>query len=208
MAALNPQRLASTRLAPRFMEAFLVSTGVVALGEMGDKTQLLAMLLAARFRRPLPIVAGILVATLANHAAAGALGGWVATALGPDVLRWVIGLSFLAMAAWMMVPDQIDADASHGHSRFGVFGTTVVAFFLAEMGDKTQIATVALAARYPELVAVVAGTTLGMMISNVPAVYLGEAIAKKVSMKLVHGIAAVIFAALGVLTLLNVGKLF
>ncbi len=190
------------------MEALLISTGVVALGEMGDKTQLLAMLLAARFRRPLPIIAGILVATLANHAAAGALGGWVATVLGPDVLRWVIGLSFLAMAAWMLVPDEIDDDASHHHGRLGVFGTTVVAFFLAEMGDKTQIATVALAARYPELGAVVAGTTLGMMISNVPAVYLGEAIARKVSMKLVHGIAAAIFALLGALTLLNVGKLF
>jgi Ca2+/H+ antiporter, TMEM165/GDT1 family len=193
------------------MEAFLVSTGIVALGEMGDKTQLLAMLLAARFRKPWPIIAGILVATLANHAAAGAVGGWVASALGPGLLRWVIGLSFLAMAVWMLVPDDIDNDAANGHGPigvFGVFGTTVVAFFLAEMGDKTQIATVALAARYPDLVAVVAGTTLGMMISNVPAVYLGEAIAKRVSMKLVHGIAAALFAALGVLTLLNVGKLF
>ena len=190
------------------MEAFLISTGVVALGEMGDKTQLLAMLLAAKFRRPLPIVMGILVATLANHAAAGAVGGWVATALGPDVLRWVIGLSFLAMAAWMLVPDEVDTDAASSHSRFGVFGTTVVAFFLAEMGDKTQIATVALAARYPDLLAVVTGTTLGMMISNVPAVYLGDTIAKKVSMKLVHGIAALIFGVLGLLTLFNVGKLF
>ena len=190
------------------MEAFLVSTGIVALGEMGDKTQLLALLLAAKFRRPVPIVLGILVATLANHALAGVLGDWIARALGPDLLRWVIGVSFLAMAAWMLVPDQIDDDATHKHGRFGVFGTTVLAFFLAEMGDKTQIATVALAARYPELVAVVAGTTLGMMISNVPAVYLGDTIAKKVSMKLVHGIAAAIFAALGVLTLFNVGKLF
>lgn len=190
------------------MEAWLVSTGVVALGEMGDKTQLLAMLLAARFRRPLPIILGILVATLANHALAGALGGWVAQALGPDVLRWVIGLSFLAMAAWMLVPDKIDDEAAQVHGRLGVFGATVVTFFLAEMGDKTQIATVALAARYPDLVAVVAGTTLGMMISNVPAVFLGDTIAKKVSMKLVHGVAAALFAALGVLTLLNVGSLF
>ncbi len=190
------------------MEAFLISTGVVALGEMGDKTQLLAMLLAARFRKPLPIILGILVATLANHAMAGAVGGWVASALGPDVLRWVIGLSFLAMAGWMLVPDEIDEDEAHTASRYGVFGTTVVAFFLAEMGDKTQIATVALAARYPDLVAVVAGTTLGMMISNVPAVFLGDAIAKKLSMKLVHGVAALIFAALGVLTLFNVGQLF
>ncbi len=190
------------------MEAFLVSTGVVALGEMGDKTQLLAIVLAAMFRRPWPIVAGILVATLANHAAAGLLGGWVAQALGPDVLRWVIGLSFIAMAGWMLVPDKLDDDAGAANRRFGVFGTTVVAFFLAEMGDKTQIATVALAARYTDVVQVVLGTTFGMMLANVPAVFLGDRIAAKVSMKLVHGIAAVIFAVLGVLTLLNVGRLF
>jgi putative Ca2+/H+ antiporter (TMEM165/GDT1 family) len=189
------------------LEAFLVSTGIVALGEMGDKTQLLALLLAARFRRPVPIVLGILVATLVNHALAGAVGDWIARALGPDLLRWVIGGSFIAMAAWMLIPDKID-EAEGGHQRFGVFGTTVLAFFLAEMGDKTQIATVALAARYTDLVAVVAGTTLGMMIANVPAVLLGDVVAKKVSMTLVHGIAALIFAVLGVLTLLNVGKLF
>jgi putative Ca2+/H+ antiporter (TMEM165/GDT1 family) len=174
---------------------------------MGDKTQLLALLLAARFRRPVPIVLGILVATLVNHALAGAVGDWIARALGPDVLRWVIGGSFIAMAVWMLIPDKID-EAEGGHQRFGVFGTTVIAFFLAEMGDKTQIATVALAARYTDLVAVVAGTTLGMMIANVPAVLLGDVVAKKVSMTLVHGIAALIFAVLGVLTLLNVGKLF
>jgi putative Ca2+/H+ antiporter (TMEM165/GDT1 family) len=190
------------------VEAFLISTGVVALGEMGDKTQLLAMLLAARFRRPLPIVLGILVATLVNHALAGAVGAWVAAALGPDVLRWVIGLSFLAMAGWMFIPDQIDDDEPGVASRIGVFGTTTVAFFLAEMGDKTQIATVALAARYTDLVAVVAGTTLGMMLANVPAVFLGDAIARKVSMKLVHAVAAAIFALLGVLTLFNIGHLF
>lgn len=190
------------------LEAFLVSTGVVALGEMGDKTQLLAIVLAAMFRRPWPIVAGILVATLANHAVAGALGGWVAQALGPDILRWVIGLSFLAMAVWMLVPDKIDDDAAGGKQRFGVFGTTVIAFFLAEMGDKTQIATVALAARYADVVQVVLGTTLGMMLANVPAVFLGDKIALKVSMRLVHGIAAAIFAVLGALTLLNVGNLF
>ena len=189
------------------MEAFLVSTGIVALGEMGDKTQLLALLLAAKFRRPVPIVLGILVATLVNHALAGAVGDWIARALGPDVLRWVIGGSFIAMAVWMLIPDKID-EAEGGHQRFGVFGTTVIAFFLAEMGDKTQIATVALAARYTDLVSVVAGTTLGMMIANVPAVLLGDVVAKKVSMTLVHGIAALIFAVLGVLTLLNVGKLF
>jgi putative Ca2+/H+ antiporter (TMEM165/GDT1 family) len=190
------------------VEAFLVSTGVVALGEMGDKTQLLALLLAARFKRPLPIILGILVATLVNHAMAGAVGGWVAQALGPNLLRWVIGGSFLAMAVWMLIPDKIDDDEGTGIERFGVFGTTVVAFFLAEMGDKTQIATVALAARYTDLVSVVAGTTLGMMISNVPAVFLGDQVARRVSMKLVHAIAAAIFAVLGIMTLLNVGKLF
>jgi Ca2+/H+ antiporter, TMEM165/GDT1 family len=191
-----------------FLEAFLVSAGVVALGEMGDKTQLLAIVLAAAFRKPVPIMAGILVATLVNHGAAGAVGGWVAQALGPDLLRWVIGGSFLAMAGWMLVPDKIDDDAGGSRLRLGVFGTTVVSFFLAEMGDKTQIATVALAARYAEIVPVVLGTTLGMMLANVPAVYLGDRIAKKVSMRLVHGIAAVIFALLGVLTLFNVGRLF
>lgn len=190
------------------LEAFLVSTGVVALGEMGDKTQLLAIVLAATFRRPWPIVAGIFVATLANHAAAGALGGWFAHLMGPDVLRWVIGISFLAMAGWMLIPDKLDDAATGSLARFGVFGTTVIAFFLAEMGDKTQIATVALAARYPDVVQVVLGTTLGMMLANVPAVFLGDKIAKHVSMKLVHGIAAGIFCVLGVLTLLNVGSFF
>jgi putative Ca2+/H+ antiporter (TMEM165/GDT1 family) len=190
------------------LEAFFVSTGVVALGEMGDKTQLLAIVLAAMFRRPWPIVAGILVATLANHTAAGAAGGWVAQALGPDVLRWAIGLSFLAMALWMLIPDKVDDDATQGKQRFGVFGTTVIAFFLAEMGDKTQIATIALAARYTDVAQVVLGTTLGMMLANVPAAFLGDKIAQKVSMRLVHAIAAAIFAVLAVLTLLNVGRLF
>ncbi len=189
------------------MEAFLVSTGIVALSEIGDKTQLLALLLAARFRRPVPIILGILVSTLVNHALAGAVGEGIARALGPDLLRWVIGGSFLAMAAWMLVPDKID-EVEDGRQRFGVFGTTVIAFFLAEMGDKTQIATVALAARYTDLLAVVAGTTLGMMLANVPAVLLGDVVARKVSMRLVHAIAALIFAVLGVLTLLNVGRLF
>ena len=188
------------------MEAFLVSTGVVALGEMGDKTQLLAMLLAARFKRPLPIVLGILVATLLNHAAAGALGGWVAGWLGPDRLRWVIGVSFLAMAAWMLIPDRIDEE-QRAPGRLGVFGATAVAFFLAEMGDKTQIATVALAARYTGLAAVVLGTTLGMMLANVPAVLFGDRLARRLSLAWVHGIAAAVFATLGVLTLLGVGRL-
>ncbi|MFP5340831.1 MAG: TMEM165/GDT1 family protein, partial [Gammaproteobacteria bacterium] len=124
------------------MEAFLVSTGVVALGEMGDKTQLLAIVLAAAFRKPIPIILGILVATLVNHAAAGAVGGWVAQAMGPNILRWVIGVSFLAMAVWMLIPDKIEEDETDAKGlRLGVFGTTLVAFFLAEMGDKTQVGT-------------------------------------------------------------------
>lgn len=192
-------------------EAFLVSTGVVTLGEMGDKTQLLALLLTARFRKPAPILLGIFVATLANHAAAGALGAAVAAWLGPNVLRWIIGLGFLAMAAWMLIPDKLD-DAAGDEARtrrLGVFGTTVVTFFLAEMGDKTQIATVALAARYDAaLVAVVVGTTLGMMLANLPAVLMGDVIARKVPMKLVHSIAAAIFGVLGVAALLDVGHLF
>ena len=187
------------------MEALLVSTGLVALAEIGDKTQLLALLLAARFRKPVPIILGILVATLANHALAGALGAWITTALRPDALRWILGLSFLAMALWMLVPDTLD-DVSPAVTRFGVFGTTLVTFFLAEMGDKTQVATVALAARYSTLPLVVLGTTLGMMIANVPAVFLGERLAQRVPTRLVHGFAATLFAVLGVAALLGAGK--
>jgi putative Ca2+/H+ antiporter (TMEM165/GDT1 family) len=186
------------------MDAFLVSTGIVALAEIGDKTQLLAFLLAARFRRPLPIVLGIFAATVANHAFAAAVGALVSKLLGPEVMRWVLGLSFIAMAAWIMVPDEIDEDEAP-LARFGVFVTTVIAFFLAEMGDKTQIATVALAARYSSVVAVVCGTTFGMLLANVPAVYFGERIAQKVPIKLVHGLAALIFAVLGLATLLGAG---
>jgi putative Ca2+/H+ antiporter (TMEM165/GDT1 family) len=189
------------------MEAFLISTGIVALAEIGDKTQLLAFLLAARFRRPLPIIAGILVATVANHAFAAAVGALVSQLLGPVVMRWVLGLSFLAMAAWIMVPDEIDEEESQ-LARFGVFMTTLIAFFLAEMGDKTQVATVALAARFPSMLAVVAGTTFGMMLANAPAVYFGERIANKVPLKLVHGLAALIFALLGAATLLGAGAGF
>jgi Ca2+/H+ antiporter, TMEM165/GDT1 family len=192
------------------MEAFLVSAGVVALGEVGDKTQLLALLLAARFKRPVPIVLGILVATLINHACAGLVGAWVASALGPVVLRWVIGMGFIAMAVWMLIPDKIDEDEANKATwhKLGVFGTTVVAFFMAEMGDKTQIATVALAARYNDLISVVSGTTIGLMLADVPAILLGHAAGSKLSMKWVHGISAVIFAVLGMATLLNVGRLF
>lgn len=186
------------------MEAFFVSTGIVALAEIGDKTQLLAFVLAARFRRPLPIVAAIFVATIANHAFAAAIGTWITSMLGPELLRWVLGASFLAMAAWTLVPDKLDEEDAN-LAKYGVFLTTLIAFFLAEMGDKTQVATVALAARYHSMVAVVCGTTLGMMLANVPAVYFGDKIANKISLKLVHGIAAVIFAVLGVATLLGAG---
>jgi len=187
------------------MEAFLVSLGVVALAEIGDKTQLLALVLAARYRRPAPIILGILVATLANHALAGAVGAWLAALIGPTAMRWILGLSFIAMAAWTLIPDKFEDEKEPGPPRFGVFGATVVAFFLLEMGDKTQIATVALAAKYASLASVVAGTTAGMMLANVPAVLLGEVAARKLPMRVVHGIAGAIFLALGVLVLLGVG---
>ena len=187
------------------MESFLVSTGIVALAEIGDKTQLLSLVLAAKFRRPVPIILGILVATLLNHAGAGAIGAWITSVLGADILRWVLGLGFLAMAVWIMIPDKLDEDdAKIDASHHSIFVTTVIAFFLAEMGDKTQIATVALAAQYSSLLWVVAGTTLGMMIANVPAVILGDKMAHKLPLKIVHGIAAVIFAILGVVALLGV----
>jgi putative Ca2+/H+ antiporter (TMEM165/GDT1 family) len=186
------------------MDAFLVATGIVALAEIGDKTQLLAFLLAARFRRPLPIILGIFVATLLNHAFAAAVGALVSELLGPSVMRWVLGLSFLAMAIWALIPDHVD-EAEAALPKLGVFMTTLLAFFLAEMGDKTQVATVALAARYTEIAAVVAGTTLGMMIANVPAVVFGERIANKIPLALVHGIAAVIFMGLGMATLMGAG---
>jgi Ca2+/H+ antiporter, TMEM165/GDT1 family len=187
------------------LEAFAVSTGVVALGEMGDKTQLLALMLAARFRAPRPIIAGILVATLANHAGAAALGAWLTRLVDPQWMRWLLGGSFLAVALWMLIPDRAD-DEAEGRTGggLGVFGVTTLAFFLAEMGDKTQIATVMLAARFDAIVAVTAGTTLGMMVANVPAVLLGERIVKLVPIAWVHRIAALIFAAIGTAILLGV----
>lgn len=184
------------------MEAFLVSTGIVALAEMGDKTQLLALVLAVRFRKPWPIVWGILVATLVNHGLAGAVGAWVTAFVGPEILRWVLAGSFIAMAVWMLIPDTLDDAQSESQPRWGVFGTTVVAFFLAEMGDKTQIATVMLAARYHAYFWVVAGTTLGMMLANVPVVWLGERMTRLVPMRLVHTVSALVFAALGVAVLI------
>ncbi|WP_050462815.1 TMEM165/GDT1 family protein [Herbaspirillum autotrophicum] len=187
------------------MDAFLVSTGVVALAEIGDKTQLLAFILAAKFRKPIPIILGILVSTIANHAFAGALGAWITSLASPEIMRWVLGVSFIAMAIWTLIPDKFDEEEAK-FVRFGVFGTTVVAFFLAEMGDKTQVATVALAAQYHAFFAVVAGTTLGMMIANVPAVLLGDRIAGRIPVRVVHAIAALIFAIIGIATLLGAGK--
>jgi Ca2+/H+ antiporter, TMEM165/GDT1 family len=187
------------------LEAFWWSTAVVALGEMGDKTQLLALVLAARYKQPWPIVAGIALATLANHAMAGALGHWFAQWLGSDVLRWVVGLGFLAMAAWMLVPDRVEAHEADRARGLSVFATTLVAFFLAEMGDKTQLATVALAARHPELMAVVSGTTLGLLLANVPVVFVGDRLLRRVSMPLLHALAALLFALMGALALFNVG---
>ena len=185
------------------MEAFFLSTGIVSLAEIGDKTQLLALLLAARFKKPVPIILGIFVATVLNHAAAAWLGHVATGFIDMTILRWVLGVSFIAMAVWMLIPDKLD-DETNLFERFGVFGATCIAFFLAEMGDKTQIATVALSARYMDAtVGVVMGTTLGMMIANVPAVLLGEVAARKLPVALVHKIAAGIFAVEGVLTLVS-----
>ena len=184
------------------MEAMLVSTGLVTLAEMGDKTQLLSLVLAARYKRPWTIALGILIATLANHGLAGALGVWIANVLGPEILRWGLGLSFLAMAVWMLIPDRLDEGEGGDAPRFGVLLTTVVVFFLAEMGDKTQVATVMLAARYDALVQVVLGTTAGMMLANVPVVWLGERLTRRVPITLVHRISAAFFVVLGLVALL------
>ena len=188
------------------MEALLVSTGVVTLAEIGDKTQLLAFLLAARFKKPVPIILGILVATLFNHGIAGALGAWITSVISPEIMRWVLGLSFIAMAVWTLIPDEIEEEETKIAKRFGVFGATLVTFFLAEMGDKTQVATVAMAAHYATPVMVVIGTTLGMLIADVPAVFIGDKLASRIPMKPVHITAAAIFALLGVMTLLGAGK--
>lgn len=188
------------------MESLLVSTGVVALAEIGDKTQLLAFILAARFKKPAPIVLGILAATLLNHGLAGALGAWITASTSPGILRWILGLSFLGMAVWTLVPDKIEEDETRVARKLGVFSATFVTFFLAEMGDKTQIATVALAAHYGAPLMVVLGTTLGMLIADVPAVFVGDKLASKIPMKPVHAIAAAIFALLGVATLAGAGS--
>ncbi len=186
------------------MEAFLVSTAAVAIAEIGDKTQLLALLLAARFRKALPISLGILVATLANHALAGLFGQALGHLMKPEVMRWVVGLSFLPMAVWALIPDK-PGDGDRLLDRYGPFAATTVAFFLVEIGDKTQLATVALAARYDALYAVVMGTTVGMMIVNVPAVVFGNVMAGRLPMQAIRIAAAALFAAIGIATLLGFG---
>lgn len=187
------------------MESLFVSIGVVALAEVGDKTQLLAFILAARFKKPLPIIAGILCATIVNHALAGALGAWITTVVSPEILRWVLGLSFIGMAVWTMIPDEIEQEEARVAGKLGVFGAALITFFLAEMGDKTQLATVAMAAHYGTPVLVVTGTTIGMLLADVPAVLVGDKLAARLPMKLVHTIAAAIFLLLGIATLLGAG---
>ncbi|NBT68194.1 MAG: TMEM165/GDT1 family protein [Betaproteobacteria bacterium] len=187
------------------MESLLISTGVVALAEIGDKTQLLAFILAARFKKPIPIIAGILIATLVNHGLAGALGAWITQSVNPSTLRWVLSASFIAMAIWTLIPDKIEEDKTQVAQRWGVFVATLITFFLAEMGDKTQIATIAMAAHFADPFTVVMGTTLGMLIADVPAVFMGDKLANKIPMKLVHSIAAAIFTLMGVATLMGLG---
>lgn len=179
------------------VEAFFVSTGIVALAEIGDKTQLLALLLVLRFRQPWPVVLGIFVATVANHALAGALGQLVSNVLSDTWLYTLLAISFLAVAAWTLVPDQLDDDETSSISRYGAFIATLVAFFIAEMGDKTQIATVVLAAQFDAYVWVVLGTTLGMMLANVPVVFMGNAAAARLPLNLIRRVASAAFMLMG-----------
>ena len=188
------------------MESLLISCGVVALAEIGDKTQLLAFILAARFKKPAPIILGILAATIANHGLAGAVGAWISATVSPDLLRWILSLSFIGMAIWTMIPDKIEEEETQIATKFGVFSATLITFFLAEMGDKTQVATVALAAHYAVPLLVVIGTTLGMLIADVPAVFVGDKLTNKIPMRVVHSIAAAIFAILGLATLIGAGS--
>jgi len=182
------------------LETLIFSTSIVAIAEMGDKTQLLSFVLATKFKNPLPIILGIFFATLANHFAAGYVGSWLASLVTPQTLRWIVALSFFAFGAWALVPDKLEENRNlRGAS---VFITTLIAFFLVEMGDKTQLATIALAARYDSLPTVVLGTTMGMMIANVPAVLVGEALAHRINMKVMRWVAAGLFVVLGILALL------
>lgn len=185
------------------MEAFFISILAVTVGEIGDKTQLLALLLAARYRKPVPIILGIFVATLANHTLAGLLGHWVVSHISADILRWALGISFLAIAAWTLKPDEMD-DQGLNEGRFGVFLLTCITFFFAEIGDKTQLATVALAAKYTNLLWVIAGTTIGMLIADVPAVLLGKVASPNFPFKYVRWFASLVFAVLGLIVLFAV----
>ena len=187
------------------MYELFISTLIVALAEMGDKTKLLALLLAARFQKPIPILLAILLATLLNHGISAVFGQWITTVLNPEVLLWIVALGFIAMALWMLIPDQLDdeTDSINRWQKYGVFGATFVLFFLAEIGDKTQIATVALAARFDSIFWVTAGTTLGMMIANAPAVFIGDKLANKLPIALIHKIAASLFLLIGLLALLQ-----
>jgi putative Ca2+/H+ antiporter (TMEM165/GDT1 family) len=190
------------------LDALVVSTGIVALAEIGDKTQLLAFILAARFKKPLPIILGIFCATIVNHGLAGVIGSWITSTIDPEILRWILGFSFIGMAIWTLIPDKIEEEETSLGNRYGVFGATLITFFLAEMGDKTQIATIALAANYGTPLMVVAGTTLGMLIADVPAVFVAEQFSHRIPMKLVHTIAAGVFVVMGVMTLLKIDQMF
>ena len=187
------------------MYELFISTLIVALAEMGDKTQLLALLLAARFQKPIPILLAILLATLLNHGISAVFGQWITTVLNPEVLLWIVALGFIAMALWMLIPDQLDdeTDSINRWQKYGVFGATFVLFFLAEIGDKTQIATVALAARFDSIFWVMCGTTLGMMLANAPAVFIGDKLADKLPISLIHKIGAAIFLVVGISTLVQ-----
>ena len=187
---------AASRVCAPLLEPFLVSTGLVAVAEIGDKTQLLAIMLAARFRRPIPIILGILAATVLNHGLAATLGFVVARYLSGPAFQVLVGVGFVAMAAWALIPDKDDEGAAN-RTAGGVFLTTLVAFFLVEIGDKTQIATTLLAARFHEIFIVTVGTTLGMMLANAPAVFLGEAATRVVPLRYVRIAAAVVFALIG-----------
>lgn len=188
------------------LESLLVPTAIVALAEIGDKTQLLALILAARFRKPWPIIAGIIAATLANHAAAGAVGAWVSGFFSETVLHWILAASFAATALWTLVPDKMDDDENSAARRFGPFVTTLIAFFLAEIGDKTQVATVMLAAQYPHLIMVILGTTLGMLIANVPVVLAGNFAAEKLPLTLIRRLAAAAFFVLAIVAVYSAMK--
>lgn len=183
------------------MNAFLISIGIVAVAEIGDKTQLLAFILATRFKKPIPIILGIFTATLINHALAGAVGLWITKIVSPDILRWILGVSFIGMAIWTLIPDKIEQETKQLGKSLGVFGATFITFFLAEMGDKTQLATIALTAHYGTPLLVIAGTTLGMLLADVPAVLIGNQFAEKIPMKLIHLVAAIVFFLFGLTTL-------